>query len=74
MESQTFIRRIFPYTKGRKNSRNRWLTVSGIRSSFLYRPLAVAMVILMLPCISYLEYAGMRTGGSPFQASGQVIG
>ena len=48
-----------------------WLTVTGLRRSVMYQPLAVLMAILLLPALSWMD-----TGAAaprPFQARAQVI-
>ncbi len=52
-----------------------FLTVSGLRECFIFRPLSLAMaLLLMLPAISGFNSGNGRShSSSPFQASAQVI-
>ena len=48
------------------------LTIAALRRSIVYQPLAVLMAILMLPALSWLDFAG--AGARLFQARAQVGG
>src|SRR4051794_37796684 len=85
MKTQTYTRRLPRFiaplaeafgahrTRDLVNSRNPALTVSGLRRSVIYRPLAAATaLLLLLPIVSWV--GSKAEGPKPFQASAQISG
>lgn len=63
-----------PLNRNQRSPRFCGITVSGVRRSVLFKPLAILLVILMAPAVSRFQRFGNSGSARPFQALAQAVG
>src|SRR6266481_5782308 len=58
--------------KRNRKLRSRGFTLTALRRSLIYKPLAIVMAVLLLPALSWMESGGANA--RPFQANAQAQG